>query len=197
MTTKAGPSPFRSPAFGRYFSAVSVSAFGTSLTAVAMPVLVIELLHADAFEVGLVNAAQLLPYALLAGVYVDRWRKQRVLVWASLGRAVALATIVVLWFAGALQLWVLLVLLLAFGAFSGFGFAATQSLLPHVVERRALLVANARLDQAEAAAQSGRRLRGRLPHRDVLAAPAGTRAVTFVVVIHDDDERRAAPPERT
>ena len=53
-----------------------------------------------------------------------------------------------------LHLWVLVLLLLLFGAFSVFGFAATQSLLPQIVERRALRAANARLDQAEAGAQT-------------------------------------------
>jgi predicted MFS family arabinose efflux permease len=46
------------------------------------------------------------------------------------------------------------VLLLAFGCFAVFGFAATQSLLPQVVPRSRLLTANARLDQAEATAQT-------------------------------------------
>lgn len=149
--------PLRTPAFRRYFSAVAVSAFGSTLTVVALPVLVLEVMDGEAFEVGIVNAAQLVPYALLglfAGVYVDRWRRQRVLVWASLGRAASLALVPLLWWLGMLHLWVLVLLLLLFGAFSVFGFAATQSLLPQIVARRALLAANARLDQAEAAAQT-------------------------------------------
>ena len=131
---------FRRPAFARYFSAVAIGAFGTALTAVAMPVLVVDVLEADPFEVGIVAAAQFVPYALLglvAGVYVDRWRRQRVLVWASVGRAVSLALIPALWLAGLLHVWVLVGLLLLFGSFAVFGFAATQSLLPQIVERRA------------------------------------------------------------
>lgn len=122
-----------------------------------MPVFVVNVLEASTFEVGIVNAAQFVPYAvlaLLAGVHVDRWRRQRVLVWASVGRAISLALIPACWFIGVLDLWVLVVLLLLFGAFSVFGFAATQSLLPQIVERLALRAANARLDQAEAGAQT-------------------------------------------
>jgi MFS family permease len=148
---------FRIPAFARYFSAVAIGAFGTALTTVALPVLVVDVLNAAPYEVGIVAAAQFVPYALLgllAGVYVDRWRRQRVLVWASIGRAVSLGLIPVLWMAEALHLWVLVALLLLFGSCAVFGFAATQSLLPQIVERRALLAANARLDQAEAAAQT-------------------------------------------
>jgi MFS family permease len=143
--------------FPRYWTAAAISAIGTAITAVAMPVLVVQVLDATPVEVGIVNAAQFIPYALLglvAGVYVDRWRRKPVLVWASVGRGVSLALIPLLWMLGALHLWVLFVLLLTFGCFAVFGFAATQSLLPQVLPRSRLLAANARLDQAEATAQT-------------------------------------------
>jgi len=130
---------------------------GTAVTAVAMPVLVVQLLGATPFEVGMVNAAQFLPYALLGifvGVLTDRWRRKPILVWASVGRAVALGVIPILWLLGVLQIWMLISALLLFGAFSVFGFAATQSLLPRLVPRDRLLHANARLDQTDAAAQT-------------------------------------------
>jgi MFS family permease len=122
-----------------------------------MPVLVVQSLGATPFEVGVVNAAQFVPYALLgliAGVYIDRWRRQPVLVWASAGRALSLGAIPVLRLAGALHIWILVIVLLLFGAFSVFGFAATQSLLPRLVPRARLVPANARLDQTDAAAQT-------------------------------------------
>jgi MFS family permease len=143
--------------FARYWTAAAVSSFGSAVTAVAMPVLVVQLLGATPFEVGVVNAAQFVPYALLgliAGVYTDRWRRKPVLVWASVGRALSLGVIPVLWLIGVLQIWILVVALLLFGAFSVFGFAATQSLLPRLVPRARLVPANARLDQADAAAQA-------------------------------------------
>ncbi len=185
MGGREGAGPLHGPAFARYFSAVAIGAFGTALTAVAMPVLVVDVLGASALEVGIVNAAQFLPYALLgllAGVYVDRWRRQRVLVWASIGRAAALALIPLCWALGVLHLWVLVALLFLFGAFSVFGFAAGQSLLPEIVERRALRAANARLDQAEAGAQTaGPALGGLLVA--VIGAPLAIAvdAVTYVV----------------
>ncbi|WP_430591729.1 MFS transporter [Humidisolicoccus flavus] len=148
---------FKSSAFARYFSSIAVRAFGTSLSSVALPVLVVGVLGASATEVGFVNAAQFIPYAavgLFAGVYVDRWHRQHVLVWASIGRALSLAAIPLLWVFGHLTIGALVVLLLIFGTFSVFGFAATQSLLPQIVERRALRAANARLDQAEALGQT-------------------------------------------
>lgn len=143
--------------FFRYWTAAAISSFGSAVTTVAMPVLVVQLLHAAPFEVGVVNASQFVPYALLglvAGVYTDRWRRKPILVWASVGRAVSLGAVPVLWLSGVLQVWMLVVALLLFGAFSVFGFAATQSLLPRLVPRARLLQANARLDQTDAAAQT-------------------------------------------
>jgi Major Facilitator Superfamily len=69
-------------------------------------------------------------------------------------RAVSLGAIPVLWLTGALQIWNLVVALLLFGAFSVFGFAADQSLLPRLVPPARLVAANARLDQADAAAST-------------------------------------------
>jgi MFS family permease len=149
--------PVPRSSFARYWTAAAISSFGSAVTAVAMPVLVVQLLGATPFEVGVVNAAQLLPYAvlgLIAGVYTDRWRRRPVLVWASVGRALCLGAIPLLWLTGVLQIWMLVIALLLFGAFSVFGFAATQSLLPRLVPRARLVSANARLDQTDAAAQT-------------------------------------------
>jgi MFS family permease len=149
------PAPVPRSSFLRYWTAAAISSFGSAVTAVAMPVLVVQLLGATPFEVGVVNAAQFVPYALLgliAGVYTDRWRRKPILVWASVGRALALGAVPVLWLVGVLQIWMLVVALLLFGACAVFGFAATQSLLPRLVPRAQLVSANARLDQADAAA---------------------------------------------
>ncbi|GAA4066247.1 hypothetical protein GCM10023065_18030 [Microbacterium laevaniformans] len=128
----------RSAAFARYWTAAALSSFGTAITTVAMPVLVVQLLGATPLEVGVVNAAQFVPYAVLgviAGVYTDRWRRRPILVWASIARALSLGAVPVLWACGILQVWMLVVALLLFGSFSVFGFAAAQSLLPRLVPR--------------------------------------------------------------
>lgn len=128
-----GPTRFR-----RFWTAAAISSFGTALTTVALPVLVVQLLAASAVEVGMVNAAQWLPYAVLglvAGAYTDRWQRRSVLVWAAIGRVVVLGCVAGLWFAGVLSVWVLVGALLAFGAGSVFGFAASQSLIPHLVPK--------------------------------------------------------------
>jgi MFS family permease len=174
MGDALAPAPRSS--FARYWTAAALSSFGSAVTAVAMPVLVVQLLSATPLEVGLVNAAQWVPYAVLglvAGAYTDRWRRKPVLVWASIGRALSLSAVPVLWLIGVLQIWMLVIVLLLFGAFSVFGFAATQSLLPRLVPRARLVSANARLDQADAAAATlGPVIGGGLV--GLLGAPAAT-----------------------
>ncbi|WP_288466088.1 MFS transporter [uncultured Curtobacterium sp.] len=143
--------------FRSYWSAATVSSFGSAVSAVAVPVLVVTVLHATPFEVGLVNAAQFLPYAifgLVVGAYVDRFRRKPLLIWSSVGRGLSLAVIPVSWAFGVLDLWVTAGALFVFGVLSVVGFAATQSLLPRIVPRPLLLAANARIDQSDAAAQT-------------------------------------------
>lgn len=195
-----------SASFGRYWAAATISSLGTAVTTVAMPVLVIQELDASPLSVGVVNAAQFVPYAVLglvAGVYADRWRRQRILVWSSLGRAATLGMVPVLGAFDALQVWTLVVLLLAFGGFSVFGFAATQSLLPRLVARDRLVPANARLDQSDAAAQTlGPALGGGLV--GLLGAPVAIAvdAVSYLVDaalnagLRVDESRDQNPVER-
>jgi MFS family permease len=143
--------------FAKYWASATVSSLGSAVTTVAMPVLVVRYLSATSFEVGLVNAAQLLPYlvwGLLAGVFIDRRRRRPILIWASIGRAALLAAVPGLWLIGALSLPVLIVILVGFGSLSVFGVAATQSFLPAVVTRQKIIAANARLDQSDAVAQT-------------------------------------------
>lgn len=143
--------------FTAYWSAATVSSFGTSVSTVAVPVLVVTFLDATPLEVGVVNAAQFLPYALfglLIGASVDRVRRKPLLVWASVGRGLCLGLIPVLWLTGRFDLWATAAALFVFGTLSVASSAATQSLLPRIVPRGRVLAANARLDQSDAAAQT-------------------------------------------
>lgn len=175
----------RVPGFRPYWTAATVSAFGSAVSAVAIPVLVVTVLDATPVEVGLVNAAQFVPYALfglLIGASVDRVPRKPLLVWASILRGVCLGTIPLLWWAGLLDLWVTAAVLFLFGVASVAGFAATQSLLPRIVPRPLLTAANARVDQSDAAAQTvGPALGGVLV--SIVTAPVaiGLDAISYLV----------------
>jgi MFS family permease len=143
--------------FAKFWTASTISSLGSAATTVALPVLVVRQLGASNFEIGLVNAAQLVPYLVLglfAGVFIDRWRRRPLLIRASIGRAVLLGCVPAFWAAGWLSLPLLVALLIGFGALNVFAIAGAQSFLPAVVPRRHLFRANARLDQSDAVAQT-------------------------------------------
>lgn len=145
----------RIPAFVRYWTASTTGAFGTTVSTVAIQVLVVQVLVATPAEVGVVNAARVLPYAFLgvfAGVLVDRVRRKPLLVWSNAAQAVALLAIPGLWLVDALSLSAVAVVLFVVGALSVLEIAARQSFLPRLVPRTALLSANARIDQGDTVA---------------------------------------------
>jgi MFS family permease len=70
-----------------------LSGFGTSLTSIAYPLLVLALTHSPA-KAGAVAFVRLLPYAafgVLAGVAADRWNRKWLMIGADAVRAVAVA----------------------------------------------------------------------------------------------------------
>jgi MFS family permease len=176
---------FAQRGFLRFWTAETVSGFGSAVTTIALQVLVLETLGGTAGDVGLLNGARWLPYlvlGLVVGALVDRRRRRPVLVVTDLGRAVLLGAIPLLWLVDRLTLPVLLGFMVLFGTLSLFSDAASQSILPRLVERRHLLSANARLDQSSAVAQtSGPVVGGALV--TVLGAPAAVLvdAVSYLV----------------
>ncbi len=145
------------PIYRRVWTAATVSSFGTYITTLALQVLAAITLRANAFQLGLINAARWLPYVvigLVAGVITDRSRRQPILVGTEFGRAAALCLIPILYAVGGLTIWSLIAIVLAFGTLSLFFDSADQSFLPRVVPRALLPTAFARLDQSDGAAQA-------------------------------------------
>lgn len=143
--------------FAFFWSSTTLSGFTAAITVVALQVLIVTVLDASAFEIGLLNAVQVVPYVffgLLVGAWMDRWRRKPVLVLANAGRAIVLASIPLLWGTGALTVWSLGGVLLVFGLLTLFYDSAAQSILPRLVPRRSLVLANARLSQAGTVAQT-------------------------------------------
>lgn len=79
--------------FRSYWYADAIGAVGLAITPVVVDVLVVGVLDASETEVGLVRAAQFLPYllvGLLAGACVDRWRRRPTLVVTNVAQGVLL-----------------------------------------------------------------------------------------------------------
>ena len=143
--------------FTRFWTASTVSDFGTQVTVVAMQVLVLETLRGSATDVGLLSAARWVPYllfGLVAGVLVDRFRRLPVLIGTDLGRGLVLGAVALCAAVGSLSIPALIAFMALFGALSLVNDVAAQSFLPRLVAPGSLTSANARLEQADAVARS-------------------------------------------
>lgn len=173
--------PLKLRGFRNYWVASTVGFTGLAVTTVAVDVLVIDVLEASEAQVGIVRAVQFLPYpliGLIAGAYVDRWRRRPTLIVFNLAQAILLLAVPVLFLAGALTLTTTAVVLFAVGCCAVFIAAAEQSYLPDLVPRGSLVLANARLGQSMTVAQSaGPALGGLLV--SALSAPAALLATSI------------------
>ena len=140
----------------KYWSASTISLFGTQVSQIAIPVIAVLLLDATPFQVGLLATIEMLPWILFtlpAGVWVDRLSRRRILVGGDLGRAIVLGSIPIAWAFGALTIWQLYLVGFANGVLTVFFDVADQSYLPTVVDREELVEGNAKLQVSASAAQ--------------------------------------------
>lgn len=163
MTTTMAPhqtrrvsGPGREHDFRRLWLGYSVSALGSEITVLALPVTAAVLLGASALQMGVLTAAATVPnlaIGLLAGVWVDRLPRRRpVLVVTDLASAAALLSIPVAWWLGVLTVTQLVAVELAVGCARVLFRPAYQSHLPQVVERAHLTRASGHLRTSDSAA---------------------------------------------
>jgi MFS family permease len=134
--------------FSRLWFSETVSSFGSNFSTYALPVLAYSLLNAGAFGVGLLTALAILPYPLLGlfvGVWVDRFRKKRIMIICNAGRMDSLLTVPLTAFFGLLTLDQLYVVALVNGVFSVFFDISYQAYLPLLIERKDLIEGNQKL----------------------------------------------------
>lgn len=157
-TTDAAPAAWRRPDFWKLWMGQSVSAVGTEVTEVAMPLVAVLTLHVGSAQLGLVNAARWAPYlllGLLAGVYADRLRRRRLMIAADLGRFLILLTIVFAAQLGYLGWETFLALVFGFGALTVIFEVAYHAYVPGLVGRDGLVGANSRLQTTASVARMG------------------------------------------
>jgi MFS family permease len=134
----------------------STSALGSSVASVALPLVALDTLHASAFQVSLLTAAAWLPWlliGLLAGVWVDRLKRRRIMLAADLAALVLFLTVPLAGWLDVLTVPLLLVVALLGGTAQVFFATAYRAYLRSVVEPDERVAANARLQGSESAAQ--------------------------------------------
>jgi MFS family permease len=146
------------PDFLKLWTGQSISELGSQVSQFAIPWLAAVDLHASPLAFSLLGVLGFLPFilfALPAGVWVDRLRRRQILIVGDSARAVLLALIPILWAAGVLQIWHLLVLEFVIGVFTVFFDVAYQSYLPALIEREHLIDGNSKLQLTVSIAQVG------------------------------------------
>lgn len=155
--SRSNPGGAPVPGFSRFWWGEAVSGFGSGITLLALQTLVVVTLQGTAVEVGWLNSARWLPYlvlGLVVGALVDRTRRRPVMIITDLTRAVLLSLIPLAWILDLLTFGLLLIFVVLFGTASLINDAASMSFLPRLVPRPQLQRAHARLDSADAVAQT-------------------------------------------
>lgn len=152
------PSPLRRhEAFMAFWSAQSISQVGSQVSLLAFPLVAAMTLKASPFAMGLLVAAERIPYflvSLFVGVWVDRLHRRPLLIAADLGRAVLLLLVPIAAWAGLLRMELLYVVALLVGALSVVFEVAAGSYLPTLIDERQLVAGNSRLEGSRAVAEA-------------------------------------------
>jgi MFS family permease len=122
-----------------------VSASGSAITTVALPLVAVVTLQASAVQMGALSALTIAPhlvFGLLAGVWVDRWSLRRVLIWTDLGRLVLLGSVPALAALDMLRIEQLYVVAVLSGVLTLLSDTASQTMIPSLVQRADLMRAN-------------------------------------------------------
>ncbi|MGH7632104.1 MAG: MFS transporter, partial [Gemmatimonadaceae bacterium] len=129
----------RHPNYRLFFGGQTVSLVGTWITRIATAWLVYRLTH-SAFLLGLVGFAGQIPtlfLAPIAGVFVDRWDRHRVLLVTQVLSLVQSAALAVLTFTGVITVWEIVALQAFQGLINSFDTPARQAFVVTMIEDRA------------------------------------------------------------
>ena len=139
--------PLRHPLFRRLVAARTITVLGNAVAPLALAFAVLDL-TGSAADLGLVvgvRSAANVAFLLLGGVIADRFPRQRVLVWSSLGSGLSQAMVAALVLSGTARIPTLLVLGAVNGALSALALPASAALTPQTVPPDVRRPANALL----------------------------------------------------
>jgi MFS family permease len=186
------------PAFRSFFTGQAVSLLGDQISFIALPLVGVLVLDADAAQMGYLTAAGLAPNLLLslhAGAWVDRrGRRRETMIVADLGRAALIATVPVAYAFDALTLWHLYAVAFGTGALSVVFSVSYSTLFVSLVPRERYVEAQALLNGSRALSFVGGPSLGGLLVQ-VLSAPVTLIADALSYVASALALRRISPTE--
>lgn len=171
--------------FRLFWIGESTSLIGTNVSSVVVPLVGVKVLHAGTFAVALLTGATWLPWlvlGLIAGAWVDRFRKRTLMIICDLVSLIMFASIAISAWFGILSLAQLLVTSLLAGIVSVFFKAAFQAYIPQLLQKDELVDGNAKLQASTAfATVSGPGIGGAIAQLVGIAAGVMLNAVSFAV----------------
>ncbi len=142
--------------FRKLWIGETTSGLGTAVGNVALALVAVVTLEASPFMVGLLTASAWVPWlflGLLAGAWVDRWPRLKVMLICDLLLLVLFGSVPVAGWLGLLTMAQLVVVALLAGAVKVFLSTANSAVLPVLVAKPDLLEANVKLRSGDAAAE--------------------------------------------
>ncbi|WP_327085647.1 MFS transporter [Nonomuraea sp. NBC_01738] len=154
--TSERPGLWGNPDFLRLWAGQSLSQFGSYITYFAVPVIAVTVLNASEQEMGVLGFLLRAPMVLflLFGVLADRVRKRPILIWTDVARFALLMAIPLVWFAGALTIIWLYVVIFLIGLLGTMFQVAYRSYFPFLVPMESFLEGNAKLQLTESSANA-------------------------------------------
>jgi len=137
------------PVFRRFWLGETISLFGDQVSLIAVPLVAVLVLDANAAQMGYLVAAELAPnllFALHAGAWVDRrGRRRQTMIATDLGRAAAIATVPLAYGLDVLTIQQLYVVAFLVGSLSVLFQVSYASLFVSIVPREEYVSANSLL----------------------------------------------------
>lgn len=144
------------PVYRRLWISILCSSVGAQVTLLALPLTAALLLQATPTQMGLLTAAEILPFALFslpAGVWLDRVRKLPVYLAGEVGMALAVLSVPICWWLDMLAMPLLYLVGFVIGLVNVAAGSAAQIVLTQVVPRERLVEAHARNALASSGAE--------------------------------------------
>jgi MFS family permease len=146
----------RDRVYRRLWTSILISSFGGQVTLLALPLSAAVLLHASPTQMGILSAAEIIPFALFSlpsGVWLDRVRKLPVYIVGELSLSVAVASVPLAWWLGRLSMEWLYFVAFVIGAVNTTAGSAAQIVLTQIVPRERLVEAHAKNALASSTAE--------------------------------------------
>lgn len=138
------------PEFLKLFTGQLISRLGDSIDSLAMMWMAYKLTDSPFImaTVMFFNALPSLLFGVLAGVFVDRWDRKKILIFGDISRGIVVAAIAYIYFTGNMVAWYLYISSFVISTIEIFASPARTAVLPTLIKKEHLMTANSMFNLA-------------------------------------------------